>query len=131
MKKKQITEVGLYEKYKDYFWERDSKKIECDEGWFGLINEFCGLLDNLVLQTKGLEPVFDSITQKHGLLSIKFIELKQSCFNSILWRLSYQFRERSSVVCEVCGEAGGLAYGKNNKTLCDKHMKVLDYKRKR
>ena len=124
-----ITEVGLYEKHKIFFWERDSgKKIECEKGWFGLIGEMCSKLELLDSKRK---PRFDSIKQKSGAMVIKFVKTDDDAFNVRMGIVAFDYSQQSSVICEMCGERGAMARSESGsrKTLCDKHVKEMNNER--
>jgi hypothetical protein len=124
-----ITEVGLYEKHKVFFWERDSgKKIECEKGWFGLIDKMCSKLELLHGDKK---PRFDSIKQKSGVMVIKFVKSGDDAFDVRMGIVAFDYSQQSSVICEVCGGVGTMARSESGsrKTLCDKHIREIDHER--
>jgi len=123
-----ITEVGLYEKYKDFFWERDSEKIECDSGWFKVIDLMCSKLKLLDSKKK---PRLESIKQRYGSMIIKFKKTGDDAFDIMMSRIAFAFSQEAAVVCEVCGESGSMSQSesKAKKILCDTHMRQMNYSR--
>lgn len=84
------------------------------KGWSKLINEF--------YRRKSKDCIVSDVKEKYGTLRIYHYGADDS-------DLEIEIMERSSLVCEVCGEPGETRLDLGwHKTLCNKHyaLKIMD-----
>ena len=94
--------------------EKQSWGIECGNGWSALIVAMCCALEMQSTRTRR-SIAFQYIKQKNGILHCTLTESDDYCrgvVDSTMW-MSY-------VTCEICGNRGGLARGKQGwiRVLC-------------
>jgi hypothetical protein len=90
--------------------------IECENGWYGLIDELCGLLSEHDL--KGAKIA--SLKIKHGGLRVKLsFEEREELEGDVAEVIDY-IETKSFMICEVCGGEGHLRERRGAyKTLCE------------
>ena len=129
--KKELTNK-LYVDYKDLFSRKDLPMtqsammwgIECNDGWFDLINELCSKLTALHPNIRA-----DQVKEKYGTLRFYIgqegkvpSELMDKAFD-----LEDEYETKSAKVCEECGQPGKLRGGGWVKTLCSCHAASMGY----
>lgn len=79
------------------------------------------LLDDLVERLKALDPKVQlSFKEKYGVCQIDFVTESAEHFNEIA-KQTNAAEDRSSCICEVCGDVGGRVNRQNwYLTLCDR-----------
>jgi len=129
----------LYEKYPDFFKNKDlgvqkscmARGIECDDGWFDLIETVCSVIKNFINNNQDITFEFDQIKEKFGGLRIYYSTniLEKARYNkdyihgviSLAESISYR-------ICEQTGDKGGLCKKENwVKTLSPARMSQLNY----
>ena len=114
----------LFEKYPDLYRLRIAKEgeplepivfgIECEDGWFDLI-------DRLSQQVVSLDPEATVVQVKEKFGGLRFY-LNGS---HDAWEASMKAEEESYTICEACGKPGTLRDNDRFyiQTLCDEHAK--------
>ena len=123
-------QAKLYAKYPNIFVDKDADMrttamcwgIECDDGWYCIIDALCENIQKLGYNIKATQ-----VKEKFGTLRFytdysndtidNLIELTENC---------------SAKTCEVCGNSGQIMSTSGNwygwlKTLCEDHAKKLKY----
>ena len=122
----------LYEKYPEIFADRTKPMtetamcwgIECDDGWYDLIDELCKKIMVAYVEDDIEIPVASQVKEKYGSL----------CFyvtggNDAVYDLIRNAEKMSEKTCEICGNKG-LQFINNRgwmKTLCAAHAVELEY----
>jgi len=95
--------------------------IECDDGWYEILDELCRHLESLIDEKyPELKTDFfvDQIKEKYGTLSFYV-----SGANDEILNLIDEYEMVSSTRCEACGRTGKLTEINGWwVTLCDKHI---------
>jgi len=130
----------LYEKYPDFFKNKDlgiqkscmARGIECDDGWFDLIEAVCSTIQNFIKHNTSVTFEFDQIKEKFGGLRIYYSSSNNS--DSTRYNKDYihgviQLAENISFrICEQTGNKGGICKKGNwLKTLSPAKMSQLNY----
>lgn len=129
--KKELTDK-LYANYKDLFSRKNlpmsqttmCRGIECDEGWYNLINELCSKLVALHPNIRA-----DQVKEKYGTLRF-YISSEGKVPREVMdkaYALEDEYESKSASICEECGNSGILRGGGWLKTLCDQHATVGGY----
>lgn len=122
--KKELQEK-LYNKYPQFFIQKDYDMsetcmcwgINCNEGWFNLLDELIGKIVKAEPKTEAVQ-----IKEKYGILKVYVTKGSQKVENLI-----DKYEEKSSKVCEDCGKSGklhdieGWLY-----TVCDECKKIIE-----
>ena len=96
--------------------------LECDDGWYVLLDTLCSRLAVLEPQ-----PTVIQVKEKYGTLRF-YISGTDEAFD-----LVDKAEAESATICETCGKEGKLCTTTGNaygwfKTLCVEHAKEFDYK---
>ena len=96
--------------------------FECDDGWFDIIYSLCEEVEKVVKDIEEFEVI--QVKEKFG--SLRFYT---NFSNDEIHKLVGEASKKSQRTCEICGKEGILC-DKNSwvKTLCEEHMKELNYK---
>lgn len=99
--------------------------IECGSGWYPVIHELMGLLDDNENRT-GRAPQISQLKEKFGTLRL-YCDLRMTDLEQDVLELVVEYL--SSVTCDVCGEPGLLgSHDDLLATRCQKHREWgLDY----
>lgn len=98
--------------------------IECGSGWYAIIHELLGLLDD-VQQRTGKAVWISQIKQKYGTLRLYFQAPVESIEEDMLELVAEYF---SSNVCDVCGEPGAINPADDWLAVrCDEHRQGIDF----
>lgn len=106
--KKELEDL-LCQRYPKLFVERTmsieescmGRGIECEDGWFDIIDAFCAKVQTQVKY--GMPPVtLKQVKQKFGTLIIYF-----AGGDAMTRGMAYMAEAMSEKICEVCGEYGG------------------------
>jgi len=76
------------------------KSIECEDGWYDLINTTCNTIQDKNLITMG------EIKKDNGLLSFHYYE--SGTVFSHFWGILSMAAHMSAFICEICGNSGKL-----------------------
>lgn len=103
--------------------DRLNKGMGCwshiEKGWLPLLEE----LDRKISEINP-DYVLDQIKEKFGVLTVyvshDFVNETQEQYFQIE-KLIAETRQKSSEICDVCGNSGSLQKGSWWRTLCDKH----------
>lgn len=122
-----ITEKEIFEKYSRFIKPEKSMTeslmcfgIECDTGWYSIIDSFLEKVSKLKDIPENFEIV--QIKEKYATLRIH----TSMPLTDEIYSLIDEAEEESANTCEICGEQGGLhKRGNWYKTLCDAHAFVL------
>ena len=119
---KQELQEQLFNKYPHLFSEKGLPMqqtcmcwgIECDDGWYDLIDELCSKIVKL-----GKSLTASQVKEKWG--GLRFYT---SSGSEEVWNLIHEYEEKSYTICEICGKKGKLRKDLNwIKTLCNIHYK--------
>lgn len=93
-----------------------AKGFECGDGWYQLIHDMFQEIDDLY-KVQGEDPMEIQILQ----IKEKWAELRVHLGNYIeeVDEIVQKYEEKSTSVCEVCGESGAVKGEAWYKTLCD------------
>jgi len=133
---KQSLDKQLVEKYPKIFKDRytDMKDtamcwgMECDDGWYWLIDSLCESIQNYTEYNKVPQFVATQVKEKYGTLRF-YGDGGDELIDGMIWLAEHQ----SGTICEKCGKPGdskvegGNPYGWM-KTLCKYCAYVLKYK---
>lgn len=113
-------ESKLYEKYPKIFMSDSDISfwgIECDDGWYDLIDELCAIIQNWNNNKSEIDQItVIQIKEKFGTLRFYYDGGDNFIDGSV------SFAERiSSKICETCGNSGKLRHDSWMVTLCDNH----------
>lgn len=89
--------------------------IECDDGWFELIDTLCNTISTFVSQNKVEPVIIEQVKEKFGGLRFYFIG-----GNDLIRGMAWFAEALSFNICEVCGNPGELREDGYVRTLCDK-----------
>lgn len=119
----------LYDKYPSLFVNKDKTVqqscmafgIECDSGWYNIIDSVCSLIDsyqqNLARENKEFSSVtFNQVKSKWGGLRLYF-----SGGDDYIKGIVSMAEEMSYKTCEICGDVGSPNKSGWIATLCKKH----------
>jgi len=95
----------LMQKYP--FFQKLSR-IECGEGWYGLIKNLCAELEKLTL---GSSFQVVQVKQKNGALRF-YVENVPDSKKKVAYSLIQEAENRSLLTCEECGNPGRLVIKK-------------------
>lgn len=154
-------EQELYNKYPIVFKDHTKPMSEtamcwgmqCGDGWHGVIDELCEILDEIRRYT-GLSTIATTVKEKYGTLRfyVRFENdrtWKTRLLNLLLHRKSRKFYDydiwaksieyiidqaeaRSANTCEDCGDGGSLVTkGSWLSTLCEKCAKERDFEKEK
>lgn len=123
-----MTEQNLFDKYPILYSKLPY--IECNTGWFGIIDELSSKIEeiNHSFVNKEHKIFAVQIKQKYGTLRF-YTELSDSLFDeheicNEIWKtvndLVYETEIKSANTCECCGKAGKIIAGPYVETLCEK-----------
>ena len=137
--KKERSWNDLYEKYPNLFANKDNPQspmcygIECNLGWYNLLNSLCWRInqhkqqkidrfryliknDPEKLKTEPDYPdvKFDQIKQKFGVLRVYY-----SGGDEYIRGAVSAIEDCSSTICEQCGNSGSIRKGGWSVVLCD------------
>ncbi len=140
---KKELELYLYKKYNNIFRDASGNSllrgIECDDGWFVIINTLCDKIVNLVESHNAnidfeIEKTGSSSDVRMSFPSV--VQVKEK-FGSLrfyvdggtetIYELIGLAENMSGYICEKCGNSGSLQGNGWLKTLCDSHAKELGY----
>jgi hypothetical protein len=99
--------------------------LECNDGWYDLIDKLCA--DLLALNPT---VVADQVKEKFGGLRFyaHFMADEVNRKNDEVWDLISKAEDESFKICEVCGAEGQLSTtGSWLKTLCPEHREDTHY----
>ena len=95
--------------------------IECDIGWFDIIDKALAEILMLCCET-GEEVKFVQIKEKFGGLRMYYdTESEDDDFKQRIDDCVYNAEKESYTTCEVCGEEGKVRKGNWIKVLCNEH----------
>jgi hypothetical protein len=90
-----ITREQLGEKFKPY-WSGDYQWIDCDEGWFDL-------LDELHTAIVAIDPDYRIIQVKEKFGGLRYyVDANSPEVGKLIW----EAEDKSVTICEVCGKPG-------------------------
>jgi hypothetical protein len=107
----------LIQKYPKLF--EHYQYLECDDGWFDLLDRLCWKIENRFTGFEDLEEggiYFVQIKEKFGSARIYCNQTTEYVNGLITMAESI-----SGTICEICGEKGQPRKGGWIKTLCDQH----------
>lgn len=111
--------------YKKFPW-LNLVQCYCGNGWFGLLLDLCEELELCYKKNnRDISTIcVNNIAEKYGTLSFDASNCSDEDYEIIK-----RYEEKSSVVCEKCGEQGRLC-AKDNwlKTLCSKCSREMGYR---
>jgi ribosomal protein L37AE/L43A len=120
----------LYDTYPDLFVGKNETVmtnlmpfgLECDDGWYGIIDKACAHLLRLA-ELEGAHPKFMQIKSKFGGLRMYMAGATE------LQYIIVKYTETESHhICEACGEGGHMRSSKYwVSVLCDKHANEQGY----
>jgi hypothetical protein len=137
---KEELEIQLVSKYPDILRDYKGDKMvtcmhwgmECQEGWYDLLDDLMSKLDFLS-KTSGVQVVADQIKEKFGTLRFYYStivngEKINEVIFGIIGNTVDAAEKMSENTCEVCGKYGELR-NKNGwlKTCCDKCAEEKGY----
>lgn len=108
--------------------------IECNDGWYDLINDLCRNLQE-VMEMYGFPIVADQVKEKYGVLEFYYhIENREEApkeMKELVQTLVSTAKELSATTCEKCGLKGRPTIrGFYHRTLCndcDKGWKAYEF----
>jgi hypothetical protein len=130
----------IYSKTPKVIWDLRLFGIECENGWFDLLDETFSKIQKHLDENQNLEFDIEQIKEKYGTLSIYY-----HGGDDFIERVIRDAEKKSSTICEVCGKPGKLCsrgfdieYDKGKfykvsngkgwlKTLCFDDAKKLGY----
>lgn len=130
----------LFDRYPDIFRERNLPMmetcmcwgLECDDGWFTLLDDLCAQL-TLLKRFTGVEVVAQQVKEKFATLRFYYsvasfpiasTEEESRQWSNIVSALIDHAEHVSAQTCEVTGEYGSLhVRGGWHKTLCEDEAK--------
>lgn len=96
---------------------KELKNIECDDGWFNLLDYLCATLECYLTYSTRSKNYFTQIKEKFGILRVYVKEPGDKYIDGVL-----SFAEVISVnFCEVCGNHAKLRPGSWIRSLCNWH----------
>ena len=118
----------IYKKYPEQFLKN---VINCEEGWFPMIDEMCSTIQTYLsfdVTARATPITFTKIKEKYGVLSISY-----EGGDPVIERIIKYTQKISYKTCEYCGDEGDLYCStkwrnwSKTKTLCQKHAIELFY----
>lgn len=103
--------TGIYDAYTLF-------GIECEDGWFNLLDELLTKLESLVRE----EDLFAVNQIKEKLGGLRFYYYTDSPNRDAIRKLVDEYEKKSLSVCEICGKEGSLVETRGLWTLCKKHF---------
>mgnify|MGYP006921304027 CR=1 FL=1 len=88
--------------------------MEHDDGWFNLLDNTLGCIQNYVDNNKKDQPVVLQVKEKYGGIRI-YLSPQDDMINGMIWLAEYI----SNHTCEQCGKSGLLKDMGYVKTLCE------------
>lgn len=128
----------LYRKYPKFFSQRNQDPtqtlmcwgIECGDGWYSIIEEFCEFLQEcgnswtfcVSPEEDSKERVFEftQIKEKYGLLCL-YYHANNKTMEDMAGIMAIWAEWKSGKVCEECGSPGSLNEGPWYETRCGEH----------
>ena len=115
----------LVNKYPSLFVDGKFSYVECDKGWFQIIDKCCNDIITTI-NSKSISSQDDcvhmvQIKEKFGCLRI-YAEILNEFLYDDIYLLIADAERKSSTTCECCGNIGKLCRIRNGrwlKTLCD------------
>lgn len=99
--------------YGDYTKTCMSGGIECGDGWYDIIDNFCAKV-----APSSPDIYFTQIKEKFGT-----IRLYMNFYNEVANEADTEAEKLSEVTCETCGKPGEMQYGSWLFVACDEHKK--------
>jgi len=99
--------------------------MDCDDGWYNLINELCTKLENYYKKHNANinELNILQIKEKYGVLCFYIGNFIDGAYKIII-----KYENKSAHICETCGKHGKIkAKGNWLKCLCKKCAKKYEY----
>jgi len=143
---KPLSEAVIFEKYPKLFRQKDMSLmdsamcwgLQCDSGWYWLIDAMCGAIQFNCDFNKTRQVEFTTVKEKYGQLIVywNFVrtpetfkdECRENYDSGLIEGIINSFEVVSNHTCEVCGNRGFLCHhGSWVKTLCFEHAEKLDY----
>lgn len=93
--------------------------IQCGDGWFSIIDDFCRALEEVVKVARFPQPIVVQITQEAGRLRVE-VDVPRSGRPDVDALLAVA-QKRSATACEVCGAPAVLRWQHGVQTVCDLH----------
>lgn len=121
----------LYDKYPGIFAERSLSPdescmafgLECDDGWYDLLDVLCSLIMWETKYDENMKPVVAlQVKEKFGTLRFYYRGGNDAISSYVTFA-----ENMSGRTCEVCGSVGSVRDGGWLRTLCDQHAKELGY----
>lgn len=116
---KELSEFYFISHYPKTF--KSLKSIDCDEGWFSLLNSLAVVIESEIDQLPSeLQDDFHAVQIKEKFGALRFY---MSRTTPVMSGAIAMAEHMSCFVCEECGNLGQLYTVGWAKTLCDKHYK--------
>lgn len=95
----------------------ENQSIECDAGWFHILDVLCTQLEDQVKNHGAPLPIIRQVKEQYGTLRF----YADHC-NETQDALIYMAEELSGCTCEVCGKPGRRRAQYSTETRCDEHV---------
>jgi hypothetical protein len=99
--------------------------IECDLGWFALVERFLHRLDALARALQTSAPEVSQIKEKFGELRIHYRRQTRGTIRPEFLALADEFALESRQTCEVCGSPGQRFGSPSWITRCPDHLAAM------